>query len=108
MGTKNNQYRAEFKRDVVNYYYSSGTSIKATAEDLKVSPSSLNDWIQSVKKNDGTVCHWGSVNYSSDAGKEITNLKKEFRYNEDALEILKKAIGTRVYLKIKFNFSFVL
>lgn len=93
MGIKNNQYSAEFKQDVVNYYFSSGKSIKSAAEDLKISTSRLNNWIQNAKKNEGLVNHRGSGNYSSDADKESAKLKKELRDKEDALEILKKAIG---------------
>lgn len=93
MGTKNKQYSAEFKQDAVNYYYSSGKSIKVAAVDLKISTSCLNNWIQNAKKNDGVVNHRGSGNYSSDAEKEIAKLKKELRDKEDALEILKKAIS---------------
>ena len=40
MGTKK-QYSAEFKQDAVNYYYSSGKSIKEAAEDLKLAPQVL-------------------------------------------------------------------
>jgi len=86
-------YSEEFKQDAVNYYYSSGKSIKAAATDLKISQSGLNNWIQSAKSNEGIVEHRGSGNYSSDAEKEIARLKKEIRDKEDALEILKKAIG---------------
>jgi len=93
MGTKRKHFSAEFKQDAVNYYHSSGKSIKEAAEDLKISPGSLNNWIQSAKHNDGLVEHRGSGNYSSDADKEIAKLKKELRDKEDALEILKKAIG---------------
>ena len=39
--------------------------------------------------------HRGSGNYSSDAEKEIAKFKKELRDKEDALNILKKAIGIR-------------
>lgn len=86
-------YSEEFKQDAVNYYHSSGKSIKAAADDLKVSQSGLNNWIQSAKSNEGMVEHRGSGNYSSDAEKEIARLKKELRDKEDALDILKKAIG---------------
>lgn len=82
-----------FKQDAVNYYYSSGKSMKDAAEDLKISQSGLNNWIQSAKANEGIVEHRGSGNYSSDAEKEIAKLKKELRDKEDALDILKKAIG---------------
>ncbi|OLS02993.1 transposase [Tissierella creatinophila] len=93
MKKRKKQYSEEFKQDAVNYYYSSGKSMKDAADDLKISPSSLNNWIQSAKSNDGIVEHRGSGNYSSDAEKEIARLKKELRDKEDALDILKKAIG---------------
>lgn len=93
MGKKNKQFSSQFKQDAVSYYYSSGKSIKAAAEDLKISTSGLNNWIQNAKNNDGIVEHRGSGNYLSDADKEIAKLKKELRDKEDALEILKKAIS---------------
>lgn len=93
MTKRNKHYSDEFKQDAVNYYYSSGKSIKDTANDLKVSISSVSNWIQSAKSNDGIVEHRGSGNYSSDAEKEIARLKKELRDKDDALDILKKAIG---------------
>lgn len=93
MGKRRKNFSAEFKQDAVNYYYSSGKSIKEAAKDLDLSASGLNNWIQSAKSNDGTVNHRGSGNYSTDADKEIARLKKELRDKEDALEILKKAIG---------------
>ena len=57
------------------------------------SQSSLNNWIQSAKNNEGVVEHRGSGNYLSDSEKEIARLKKELRDKDDALDILKKAIG---------------
>ena len=93
MAKKKKHYSEEFKQDTVNYYYSSGKSMKDAADDLKVSASSLNNWIQSAKSNDGIVEHRGFGNYSSDAAKEIARLKKELRDKDDALDILKKAIG---------------
>lgn len=93
MGKSRRTFTAEFKQDAVEYYYSSGKSIKETASDLKISQSALNNWIQNAKKNGGVVNHRGSGNYSSDAEKEIIRLKKELRDKEDALQILKKAIN---------------
>ena len=94
MSKKNKRYSKEFKQDAVNYYYYySGKSIKAVALDLDISPSGLAGWINSAKLNDGVVNHRGSGNYASDAEKEIARLKKELRDKEDALDILKKAIG---------------
>ena len=52
--------------------------MKAASEELKISQSSLNNWVQSAKSNDGTVEHIGSGNYSSDAEKEIARLKRNF------------------------------
>jgi len=93
MTKRKKQYSEEFKQDAVNYYYSSSKSMKAAADDLKISQSGLNNWIQSAKSNEGLVEHRGSGNYSSDAEKEIAELKKELRDKNDALDILKKAIG---------------
>ncbi|MCT4563576.1 MAG: transposase [Maledivibacter sp.] len=93
MGRKQKSYSAEFKQDAVNYYYSSGKSVKVVATDLKIGQSTLSKWITSAKHNDGQVEHRGSGNYSSDAEKEIAKLKKELRDSQDALEILKKAIS---------------
>lgn len=93
MSKSRRAFTAEFKQDAVEYYYSSGKSIKDAADDLKVSQSALNNWIQNAKKNKGVVEHRGSGNYSSDAEKEIARLKKQLRDKEDALRILKKAIN---------------
>lgn len=93
MKKRKTHFSEEFKQDAVNYYYSSGKSMKDASSDLNVSHSSLNNWIQSAKSNEGLVDHRGSGNYSSDSEKEITRLKKELRDKDDALDILKKAIG---------------
>lgn len=90
---KRKQFSAEFKQDAVNYYYSSGKTYEQVAADLKVGHSTLAKWVTAAKNNDGTVPHRGSGNYSSDADKEIARLKKELRDSQDALEILKKAMG---------------
>lgn len=47
-------YSEEFKQDIVNYYYSSSKSMKAAADDLKISHTGLNNWIQSAKSNPKT------------------------------------------------------
>ncbi len=93
MKPRKSQFSEEFKQDAVNYYYSSGKSLKEASGDLKVSQSSLNNWVQSAKNNDGVINHRGSGNFSSDSEKEIARLKKELRDKDDALDILKKAIG---------------
>lgn len=75
MSKSRRTFTAEFKQDAVEHYYLYGKSIKYAADDLKVSQSALNSWIQSAKKNEGVVEHRGSGNYSSDADKEFTRLK---------------------------------
>jgi len=87
------QFNEQFKQDAVNYYYSSGKTLEKAAADLKVGKSSLGKWLAAAKKNDGIVQHRGSGNHASDADKEIARLKKELRDSQDALEILKKAVG---------------
>ena len=86
-------FEEEFKQDAVNYYFSSGKSLEKAATDLKIGESTLGKWVAAAKKNNGEVNHRGSGNYSSDAEKEIARLKKELRDSQDALEILKKAMG---------------
>ena len=93
MKNKTKHYSEEFKQDAMNDYYSSGKSMKAAAVDLKISQSSMHNWVKSAKSNEGLVVHRGSGNYSSDAEKEIAKLRKELRDKDDALDILKKAIG---------------
>ena len=46
-----------------------------------------------IKKNDGDIPVIGSGNYASEEAKEIARLKRELRDAQDALDVLKKAIG---------------
>lgn len=93
MAKGSRKFSAEFKQDSVDYYHSSGKTVELAAKDLKVGHSTLARWIADAKKNNGVVQHRGSGNYGSDAEKEIARLKKELRDSQDALEILKKAMG---------------
>lgn len=93
MAKSRKQFDATFKQDAVNYYYTSGKSLKKAAADLKIGESTLGKWVSAAKSNDGVVEHRGSGNYSSDAEKEIARLKKELRDSQDALDILKKAMS---------------
>ena len=43
--------------------------------------------------NDNKIESRGSGNFSSDEAKEIARLRKELKDTQDALEVLKKAIG---------------
>ena len=60
---------------------------------LGISESALKNWIKSAQQNNGTVVTRGSGNYASDEAKEIARLRRQLRDAEDALEVLKKAIG---------------
>ena len=44
-------------------------------------------------ENNGEVLHRGSGYFESDEAKEIARLKKELKDSQDALTILKKAMG---------------
>ena len=63
------------------------------AQNLGVALSTLQRWLTLYRDNDGDISSRGSGNYASDEQKEIARLKKELRDTQDALEILKKAIG---------------
>lgn len=78
MTSRKRQYDENFKQNAVNYYNSSGKSLKETSKDLKIIQSSFDNCIQNAKSNDGVVKHEGSSNYSSDSEKEIARLKKHF------------------------------
>lgn len=68
-------------------------SSKRASENLGVSKTTLGTWGKTVRENNGEVPVRGSGNYASDEAKEIARLKKELRDTQDALEILKKAVG---------------
>ena len=88
------RYSEEFKNDAVQYKLSHPElTIEQAAKNLKISKSGLDKWLRSSKQNNGVVAHRGSGNYSSDEAKEIARLKRELKAKDDALNILKKAIG---------------
>lgn len=67
--------------------------MKGCAEKLGVSRTALGVWTKEAKENNGEVPTRGSGNYESDEAKENARLRKELRDTQDALDILKKAIG---------------
>lgn len=88
------QYTEEFKKDAVKYWEEHPElGIKKCALNLGISKSALSSWKALYEKNDGTVPTRGRGNYESDEAKEIARLRKELRDTQDALNILKKAIG---------------
>lgn len=88
------QYTKEFKKDAVRYWQEhKELGINACAKNLGISKSTLSIWRKLYENNDGDIPTRGRGNYESDAAKENARLKKELRDAQDALEILKKAIG---------------
>ena len=88
------QYDQKFKEDAVQYYLShKELGINKCAKNLGISRNAMRNWIGVAKENSGTVPMRGAGNYASDEAKENARLKKELRDTQDALEILKKAIG---------------
>ena len=88
------QYTEEFKKDAVRYWKEHPElGIGKCAKNLGISKSALSTWGKAYDENEGSVPTRGRGNYESDEAKEIARLKKELRDTQDALEILKKAIG---------------
>lgn len=94
MSKKTKQYTKQFKMDAVNYRKEHpDLSQTECAKNLGVGISSLSRWESQFRHNDGDIPVRGSGNYSSDEQKEIARLKRELRDANDALDVLKKAIG---------------
>ena len=55
--------------------------------------STIHKWIKGANNNGTKIESRGSGNFSSDEAKEIARLRKELKDTQDALEVLKKAIG---------------
>ena len=88
------QYTEDFKRDAVKYWKEHPElGIKKCALNLGISKSALSTWKTIYDENDGAIPTRGRGNYESDEAKEIARLRKELRDTQDALNILKKAIG---------------
>ena len=86
-------YTDEFKKEVIKY---AGThpaeSRRSVMKKFGITEASFYSW---KKKYDtvGQIISRGSGNHASEEAKEIAKLKKELRDTQDALEVLKKAIG---------------
>lgn len=94
MPRKNKQHTKQFKLDAVNYRKEHPDLTQAEcAKNLGISITTLARWEAQFRDNDGDIPVRGSGNYSSDEAKEIARLKRELRDAQDALDVLKKAIG---------------
>ena len=87
------QFDRQFKLDAVRYRTDHpDISILACARNLGIGESSLRQWLRQFGE-DGDIAVRGSGNYSSDLAKENAMLRRRLQNTEDALAILKKAIG---------------
>jgi len=94
MPRKNKQHDRQFKINAVNYVkeHPDLTQVEC-AKNLGISITTLTRWLAQYRDSDGDMPYRGSGNYASDEQKEIARLKRELRDANDALYVLKKAIG---------------
>lgn len=87
-------YDEQFKIDALKYREDNlQLSVSAVCRNLGISTATFYKWQKAARNNEGDVQHRGSGNYESDEVKEIARLKRELKNRDDALMILKKAIG---------------
>lgn len=87
-------YDKEFKQNALQYRKDNPQlSVAAVCRNLGISPATYYNWKRSAEENDNEVVHRGSGNYASEAEKENSRLRRELKNTQDALEILKKAMG---------------
>lgn len=87
-------FEKKFKEDAAKYYHEhKDLGLKKCAAHLGISQSALGRWVREARVNNGEVTTRGSGNYESDEAKENARLRRELRDTQDALDILKKAIG---------------
>lgn len=84
----------EFKQGVVDYANQHPEESKVSiAKRFGIADSTIHKWIKDANNNGNKIESRGSGNFSSDEAKEIARLRKELKDTQDALEVLKKAIG---------------
>lgn len=94
MSRRKPQHTKQFKLDAINYRkeHPDLTQVEC-AKNLGIGTSTLAKWEAQFRDHDGDIPVRGSGNYESDEQKEIARLKRELRDAQDALDVLKKAIG---------------
>ena len=94
MSRQKTQHTKQFKLDAINYRkeHPNLTQVEC-AKNLGIGVSTLARWESQFRDNDGDIPVIGSGNYASEEAKEIARLKRELRDAQDALDVLKKAIG---------------
>lgn len=94
MSRKKTQHTKQFKLDAATYRKEHPDLTQTEcAQNLGIGVSTLARWESQFRDNDGDIPVRGSGNYQSDEAKEIARLKRELRNAQDALDVLKKAIG---------------
>ena len=78
------RYSAEFKRDAVALYRSSGRSLREVSKELGITDMSLAAW---VKEADGSS---DDDQRDKETAREEAGLRKRIRELEDEIEILKR------------------
>lgn len=88
------KYDEKFKNDALEYRKNHPElSVSAVCRNLGISQPTYYQWKKSADENDGQVKHIGSGNYASDIEEENARLRRELKNSQDALKILKKAMG---------------
>jgi transposase len=94
MPRKSKQHDKQFKLDAIKYVNEHpDLTQEECCKNLGIGLSTLSRWKSQYLDNDGDIPTRGSGNYASDEQKEIARLKRELRDTQDALDVLKKAIG---------------
>ena len=94
MSRKRPQHTKQFKLDAINYRKEHPDLTQTeVAKNLGIGISTLARWEAQFRDNDGDIPVIGSGSYASEEEKEIARLKRELRDTQDALDVLKKAIG---------------
>lgn len=94
MSRQTKQHSQQFKQDAVKYVNEHpDLTLEECAKNLGIGLSTLSRWRQQYANHDGEIPVRGSGNFASDEQKEIARLKRELRDAQDALDVLKKAIG---------------
>ena len=84
----------EFKQGVVDYANQHPEESKVSIVKIfSIADNTIHKWIKDANNNGNKIESRGSSNFSSDEAKEIARLRKELKDTQDALEVLKKAIG---------------
>ena len=94
MSRKKPRHDKQFKLNALKYVQEHlDLTQMECCKNLGISITTLARWKSEYEENDGEMPYRGSGNYSSDEQKEIARLQRELRDTQDALDVLKKAIG---------------